>query len=359
MTESEFQALAPRLADLRAALPERRRILIIPHDFPDPDALSAAAAFHLLLDKHFGLQSQIAFSGEVSRAENKELLRQMRCRWHKLGDLRLRRQADHDCVLVDTSPGSRNVTLPPGCRVRAVFDHHELKTAPAPGAFFFDIRHEVGATTTIAHQYLQAAALEPPRWLASLMAYAIVSETQDLSREASAPDLRSYLELVAHADLRLIGRIRHAPLDRKYFVHLQEALARARLYRDTAWTHLSGVEQPEIVAEVADLLLRMDGVRWSFCTAELPGRLFVSLRSSRRGARCSRILRAAVGRQGAAGGHDQMAAGYIPTGAEDGVALDERRSVLVRQLLKRMVRRTRDGAPAAELAARHLVEAEG
>ncbi|HMP76012.1 MAG TPA: DHH family phosphoesterase [Kiritimatiellia bacterium] len=354
MNESGAHPLAERLERLRATLPVGRRILIIPHDFPDPDALASSAAFHLLLES-FGVQSQIAFSGEVSRAENKELLRRMRCRWHRLGDLRLRRQADHDCILVDTAPWSRNVTLPPGSRVRAIFDHHEHRSGPVEEGLFADIRHEAGATTTIAHQYLQAAGIEPPRWLASVMAYAIASETQDLSREVSAPDLRAYLDLVAQADLRIIGRIRHAPLVRGYYVRLQEALARARLLRDVAWTHLSVVEQPEMAAEVADLLLRMEGVRWSFCTAEMPGRLFVSIRSERRGARCSKILRAAIGRHGAAGGHDQMAAGYLAVGDVTGLDLEERRIAFVRQLIRRMGRRPRDGDIHPEDEAERLV----
>ncbi|MBW7907541.1 MAG: DHH family phosphoesterase [Kiritimatiellae bacterium] len=350
------QALASRLEQFRAALPVGRRILIIPHDFPDPDALAAAAAIHLLLDKYFGLNSQIAFSGEVSRAENKELLRRLCCRWHRMGELYLRRGADHDCILIDTAPWSKNVTLPPGARVRAVIDHHEYKeTATWPG-LFTDIRHEVGATTTIANEYVRAAGVELPRWLASIMAYAIASETQDLSREVSSIDLRAYIDLVPQADLRIIGRIRHAPLTRSYYIHLQEALARARLLRDIAWTHLSHVEQPEIAAEVADLLLRMEGVRWSFCIAELPGRLFVSLRSKRRGARCSRILRSAIGRAGAAGGHDQMAAGYLSTGETAGLELEEKRLALARQIIRRMAPRQREGTLPAEAAAERLVE---
>lgn len=354
----DASVLAPslRLEQLRASLASGRRILIIPHDFPDPDALATAAAFHLLLDKEFGLHSQIAFSGEVSRAENKEVLRCLRCRWHPLSELRLQASADHDCILVDTAPWSRNVTLPPGAQVRAVIDHHEYRRRPVDSAMFTDIRHESGATTTIAHEYLRTAKIEIPRWLASVMAYAVMSETRDLSREVSPVDVRAYVDLIPHADLRVIGRIRHAPLTRAYYIHLQEALSRARILRDIAWTHLSHVEQPEIAAEVADLLLRMEGVRWSFCTAELPGRIFVSMRSKRRGGRCSRILTSAIGRGGAAGGHDQMAAGYLSTGDLAGLDLEEKRLALARQLIRRMGYRARDANPSPEENADRLVE---
>lgn len=355
MTDAPTEAALRKLEQLGDALPRGKRILIIPHDFPDPDALAAAAAFHVLLDRKFGLHSQIAFSGEVSRAENQELLRRLRCRWHRMPDLRKHGQ-NARCILVDTAPWSRNVTLPPGAKVLAVIDHHEHRKPKRNGHPFCDIRDEAGATTTIANEYLKAAGIEPPRWLAAVMAYAIVSETLDLSRETARDDLKAYIELVALADLRIIGKIRHAPLVRGYYARLQEALAGARKLEHAVWTHLSHVEQPEIVAEVADLLLRMEGIRWSFCTADMPGRVFVSVRSNRRGARCSRKLRAAIGRNGSAGGHDQMAAGYLEVGDAAGLEREEKRLDLARALVRRMVRRLPDRPDAIDNVAERLVE---
>ena len=337
------------------ALPRGHRILIIPHDFPDPDALAAASAFHVLLDKKFGVHSQIAFSGEVSRAENKELLRRLCCRWHRLSDLRKNGAGMH-CILVDTAPWSRNVTLPRGARVVGVIDHHEHRKNPVKRPVpFLDIRAGAGATTTLAYEYLKAADLDPPRWLAAIMAYAIVSETLDLSRETAADDLRAYIDLVAHADLKVVGKIRHAPLVRGYYARLQEALSEARILGPVVWSHLSHVEQPEIVAEVADLLLRMEGMRWSFCTAHMNGRVFVSVRSNKPGARCSRILRAAIGRNGAAGGHDQMAAGYLEVGSVTGYDREEKRMELARTLVRRMARRVPEAKEAVDLLSERLV----
>lgn len=355
MNEEALAAARDRLEQLGEALPRGKRILIIPHDFPDPDALAAAAAFHTLLDEKFGLYSQIAFSGEVSRAENKELLRRLRCRWHRLSDLRKPGQ-NAICILVDTAPWSRNVTLPPGAKVLAVIDHHEHRRPARAGALFCDIRDEAGASTTMAYEYLKAAGIEPPRWLAAIMSYAIASETLDLSREAGAEDLRAYIELVSRADLRIVGRIRHAPLVRGYYARLQEALSGARTVGPVVWTHLTQVEQPEIAAEVADLLLRMSGIRWSFCTADLPGRVFVSIRSNKPGVHCGRILRRVIGRNGAAGGHDQMAAGYLMTGDAAGLERDERRLELARQLVRRMVRRLPEGPGTLDNLAERLVE---
>jgi nanoRNase/pAp phosphatase (c-di-AMP/oligoRNAs hydrolase) len=346
-----------KLQELRAVLPARKRVLIIPHNYPDPDALASAAAVHLLLDRYFGVHSQIVFSGAVSRAENKELLRRLRYRWHLLADVRLPRRGV-PCILVDTAPWSKNVTLPEGAKPVAVFDHHEhVRTSLRPGVFA-DIRPEAGSTTTIVHEYVKAAGVPIPRWLAAIMAYAIASETQDLSRESVREDRTAFVELASRADLRIIGKIRHAPLPRAYFVRLQEAITNARKLDNLVWSHLESIEQPEIAAEVADLLLRMEGVQWSFCTANLGGGLFVSLRSNRRGARCGKLLSRLIGRSGSAGGHDSMAAGYLELSDLEPDEREERRQTFIRSLLQKISRRYAADAGSSDALVQPLVGAQ-
>ena len=295
---------------LGESLPEHKRILIVPHDYPDPDALAAAAGLHLLLARHFHRPSQIAFTGEVSRAENKEFLRRLRFRWHRLSDLRTPAR-NLGCIFVDTAPWSRNVTVPPHSSVLAVIDHHKHKTPVRWRIPYMDIRPGAGATTTLVHEYLKATGVTVPRWLAALMAYALSSETLDMSREAGDADRQAWLDLAARADLKIMGHIRHARLPRIYFARLQEALTAARRLDQLTWSHLHHTEQPEIIAEVADLLLRMEGTRWSFCTAHMGDRLYVSIRSNQRKARCSQVLRRVMGQNGSSGGHHSMAAGFV------------------------------------------------
>lgn len=324
--------------ELARVLPDGKRVLIIPHDYPDPDALASAAAIHLLLMEKFKVRSQIAFSGAVSRAENRELLRQYRYKWHLLSDLRFG-AGPVPCIFVDTAPWSRNVTLPPGALPIAVIDHHQHKCIERDRECFLDIRCGAGASTTIAYEYLKSAGIPIPRWLAAVMAYAIASETLDLWRDSDKSDINAYVDLVGSADLKVIGKIRHAPLPRAYYARLMEALTHARKLDQVAWSHLGSVEQPEIVAEIADLLLRMEGITWSFCTARINGGLFVSMRSSSPMARCSRILQRVMARDGQAGGHNRMAAGYLHMDALSDEEKLTRRSALVGQILGKISKR--------------------
>ncbi len=355
MPDFDPSPILERVRDLGEALPAHQRILIIPHDYPDPDALAAAAGLHLLLSQHFHRPSQIAFTGEVSRAENKEFLRRLRFRSHRLSDLRTppRNMA---CLFVDTAPWSRNVTVPPQSTAVAVIDHHKHKPPARWRIPFLDIRPGAGATTTIVHEYLKATAVPVPRWLAALMAYALASETLDLSRETAEADRDAWVDLAARADLKIMGRIRHARLPRIYFARLQEALTWARRCDDLAWTHLHQTEQPEIIAEVADLLLRMEGIRWSFCTAHMGDRLYISLRSNRPKARCSQVLRSAVGHRGSAGGHHNMAAGFLALPGLDEVQRENERRQFEHLLIRRLVRERADRLDADGRPGESLVE---
>jgi nanoRNase/pAp phosphatase (c-di-AMP/oligoRNAs hydrolase) len=349
MDENLLAEARKQLSQLAEVLPAKGRVMVIPHDYPDPDALAAAAAMHLLLAERYHLQSQIVFTGIVSRAENRELLRTCRYRWHLLSEIRpLKHRVP--CVLVDTAPWSGNVTVPSYGKPVAVIDHHPFKPNVRWAAIFADVRPGTGATASILYQYLAAAEVPIPKWLASIMTYAIASETLDFSRHRTDLDFEAYTSLIRRANMRVIGEMRHARLPRSYFVQLQEAIRNAFVHGRAAWTHLNAVEQPEIVAEVADLLLRMERIHWSFCTAYHQENLIISLRSSARGARCGGLLKRLVRKNGSVGGHHRMAAGYLDMQGLTPQERDVRRDAFVRSLLARIERRPAQDESVAALA---------
>jgi len=333
---------------LGEVLPARGCVLLIPHNYPDPDALASAAGMYLLLSKQFGIRGQILFTGTVSRAENRELLRQIRYSWGLLS-----RESPPSrplpCILLDTSPWSTNVTIPSYAEPVAVIDHHPLKRNVRPAKeLFVDIQSGTGATSTIIYKYLKMCDIVIPKWLATVMAYAIASETLDLSRDSTSEDLEAYVELLARANLSQLGRIRHAPLPRMYYVNLQEAIRNAFVYGRVVWTMIETVQQPEIVAEVADLLQRMERVTWAFCVAGMHGRLLISIRSSDPRARCGRLLNRHIGKLGTAGGHHHMAAGFMDVSDLDSEGRERTRRELIRGLVTSIERRSQGGSTEEE-----------
>ena len=353
---AEKPALSPRLAALKAVLPDSGRVLIIPHDYPDPDAFASAAAMHLLLKKKFGIHSRIVFTGMVNRAENREMLKHCRYGFTFSPRLQLGRKRPAALVL-DGVPWSGRVTVPPGARIVGVFDHHPQTRAKKGFDGLMDFRPGTGATASIMYEYLKEAEVAVPPWLAALLLYAISTETMDFSRRFTPLDLEAYSALLPQANMKILGEIRHAALPRSYFALLREAMDHAQLYGRVAWTHLDAVEHPEIVPEIADLLSHIERVTWTFCTGWRGDEMLISMRSSQPGARCGRLLKTVIGSRGTAGGHFNMAAGQLDLTGKTPTEREELRESLVRSLVGWIERRSAEGDEPFDTQAHPLVAA--
>jgi hypothetical protein len=73
----------------------------------------------------------------------------------------------------------------------------------------------------------------------------------------------------------------------------------------------SAIDQPDIVPEIADLLLRMEGKTWSLCTGVDGDRLYLSIRTTNPRAEAGNLMRRLIGKAGRGGGHGTMAGGYV------------------------------------------------
>lgn len=218
-------------------------------------------------------------------------------------------------ALVDTQPGTGNNSLPRGVVPRVVFDHHGLRRATRHVPWV-DVRTDYGATATILTEYLLASGLPLRRRHATGLFYAIRSETQNLGREGAGPDLSAFLTLFPRTDSRLIGRIEQAPISRSYLALLQGAFRATHLYGKLSVTRLGTLPYPDVVAELADLLLRIDEVHWAMAMGRYRGSIYVSLRTQVPRANAAREIRRLFGALGKAGGHGQMAGGRIDVRAE-------------------------------------------
>jgi len=212
-------------------------------------------------------------------------------------------------ALVDTQPASRNHSLPPGPRVVMVFDHHPLKK-PMESSFYH-VCDELGATSTLMFDYLQQAGVEIDWRLATALAYALISETQDLGREARREDIQAYQKLIPKVRLRLLSNIKYPVLPHDYFQTLGRALNNTYSYKNIVVTRLGPVETTDMIHQMADFFLRFERRSWSLCIGWNSDYILLSLRSSNMRARCGRMIAKLVKGKGTAGGHDMVAGGRI------------------------------------------------
>jgi len=215
-------------------------------------------------------------------------------------------------ALIDAQPGTGNNPLdrrgePP----LIVIDHHPLRKSSLK-APYHDIRPSYGATSTIITELIVAAGLTPTRSVANGLLYGIKTDTNFLMRGAKEADLTAFNYLSPMTNPRVLGWIEHPCLAPEYFEDYYRGLSRANLYRDVAVAYLGKIISESIIPELADLLLRIKGVRWSLCMGQIKDLMIMSLRSTSRTYRAGLVMRRLVGGSGSAGGHREMAGGQIP-----------------------------------------------
>jgi nanoRNase/pAp phosphatase (c-di-AMP/oligoRNAs hydrolase) len=297
-----------RLAELLQSVEGVGDILILPHNDPDPDAIASALALRHLLADAAGVEGHIAYKGIIGRAENQALVRFLDRPLQRLRSSDLRQA--WPIALVDTQPGAGNNALPAHVVPALVFDHHPWREASAAAAFA-DVRTEMGSTSTILVEYLQAAGLDPAPPLATALFYGIKSDTMGLIRGASPADVTAYSYLQPRIDVEALVAIERAQVPAEYFERLDAALHASRVYDSLIISYLGPMHRPDLAAEMSDLLLRLQGVRWVVCMGVYRGELILAVRSQSRRIGAGKLVQAVVGPEGTAGGHGTMAGGQV------------------------------------------------
>src|SRR5881296_678520 len=315
------------LAGLLEVLEGSGPLVILPHDNPDPDALASAAALKYLVGELPRKEAHIALGGIVGRAENRAMLTYLNITLVPVSEVHF--GGETQVVLVDTQPGRINNSLPEGIVPVAVIDHHPAYDA-YPGVPFLDLRDQYGATSTILTEYLRESKLAIEPKIGTALFYGIAAETQDLGREATAADIEASHFLYPHANKRRLAKIENARVPREYFRVFREAIDRAVLYDSVVVSLLGDVRYPDMVAEVADFLLRLDQVEWAAAIGTFGSCLHCSIRTTDRELNAGDVLQRVLGSK-VAGGHDMIAGGRLQVGEDP--AARERAAAMVRDRL--------------------------
>lgn len=303
-TRDAYAALAERIRSTEPA----GRWLVLTHDNPDPDALASAHILAQILRRSFRQKVTAAYGGIIGRAENREMVRSLRLPFSHIRHLNLGKYAHF--ALVDTQPRTGNNQLPKDVVPDLVIDHHPLRKATTASPCH-DVRPRYGATVTILAEYLLASGLQLTHAAATALIYALRAETRDFAREYVSHDKAIYDLFFPRADHRLLARIQSPRLPVGYFSNLHEALESLEEVDTLISSHLGIVDQPDIVPEIADLLLRLEGKTWSLVTGIYQDRIYLSIRTTNPRADAGALMRRILGRRGKGGGHGMIAGGWV------------------------------------------------
>jgi nanoRNase/pAp phosphatase (c-di-AMP/oligoRNAs hydrolase) len=291
-------------------------VLMVTHDNPDPDAIGAGWALVELVKKKLQKPARLVAGGAVIRAENLYLVRVLEPPIELVD--RLRYTKETAIVLVDCNLRADNHLLEGGnIQPTAVIDHHEYSAADRKLAHF-DIRPNLGASATIATQYFYEQQLEPNKPLATALVYALQTDTHSAEATIARGDKWAYGWLISRADLQILRDIENAPLGSDWYADLFLAMENTFVYEDAALCFLPHAVSPEIIGEVADLLIRGEHINKVFCGAAIERAILISVRTTSEGGDASRLLQKTLGKLGHGGGHRHRAGGKLYTARKNG-----------------------------------------
>jgi nanoRNase/pAp phosphatase (c-di-AMP/oligoRNAs hydrolase) len=306
--------MGDKLERLHQLVQNKRKVLIVTHNNPDPDSIASAYALRHLFSS-WGINSMLVYGGIIGRAENKAMINRLRI---PIRSIQTVNPFNFTAVaMVDAQPFGGNAPLPPSLVPSIVIDHHPArKISRLKEISFVDIRSNYGSTSTILAEYLLEEGVEFNRTLATALYYGIMSDTRDLGRNANEVDVRISAHLYPKVLVKTLSQIEHPRLPREYFRLLQKAIERTIWYpsKGVLISDLGAIVDPNMVPIIADFLIRMDGVRWILSLGEKDHEAFFSLRTTGyhkgNADRLARDLIRGI-EKGSAGGHENIAGGRV------------------------------------------------
>jgi nanoRNase/pAp phosphatase (c-di-AMP/oligoRNAs hydrolase) len=306
-TDTRLARSKLRVRQLREILGPAKSVLVLLQDDPDPDGLACGLALRALLGRKRNSMPMGSF-GEVTRPENLEMMRVLDIELVPVTEESL---ASYDrIVMVDTQPPHLRVCPP---NVDVVIDHHPAQTSYE--ARLKDVRNAYGATATILVEYLRAEGTKVNERLATALLYAVRTDTLLLERPVCEADIEAFTWLFTRANMNWIRRIERPALPRETLGAFADGLKQARIEDKAIISHLGPVGREDIIPQLADFCLQVEGADWSAVSGVFNGELIISVRNVGFDQKAGGVVKSAFGDIGSAGGHRSMAKALIPVDA--------------------------------------------
>lgn len=333
----EMSAIEKNAVELLRFIKERGAkfspLLIMTHNYPDPDALATANALAYLAEQGAHVKSRIVYGGSIGRGENKAMVRHLRMPVFKVKPADLKKFAH--VALIDTQPQFENHSCPSRKHVAIVVDQHpSVKKTTSELSI---VNEDCGATSVIVTRALLLSGLEIPKRVATALVYGILSDTQNLNRVENPEIIQTYLDILPYCDMRALTRIQNPSKPAAFFKTLRYALNHAQLCRGFVMVHLGFIPHPDLVSEIADFILGSNVATRALCTGRYLDKLHISFRTRRPHDDAPKILRNAVEDPTQAGGHDSIAGGNFKVSSDPRSPLwKEKEARLTQKLLKQL-----------------------
>ena len=213
-----------------------------------------------------------------------------------------------------------------------IIDHHPRRQDSIGS--FVEIRPECGATSTVVAEYLLEADLPISKPLATALLYGLETDTDHLNRHTSAADIRVFEALHSRADHHFLDRLDKSQIPMQVLDWISWGISHRVVVRDMILIHFGAVPTPDIMVQVADLVLLTCGIWWVVCAGVHDDKLVVIFRGDGHHQDVGRRAALAFAKLGSAGGHRTMGRAEVPLA--DHSTVEASVELLINNLFKRM-----------------------
>lgn len=277
------------------------------HNYPDQDALASAMGLQILL-KERNIESTIIFHGIIDRDNTRKMIELLNISLWMIEEVDL--HETDEIIIVDGQKGNINMKDNAG-EVVACIDHHNQMSN---GVYRFqDIRNNVGSCSSIITEYFIENDIPLTDDLATALFYGLRTDTAQLTRRVNKLDIRMFCHLVNIANQSKLRIFEKNSICIDDLGNYQKAISRLLLYDNIAFTNIGNNCSEAIIGIVNDFLLTIKEIEFTVIYSFRDGGIKFSVRSAIPCLDASNIIHRALCGLGDGGGHNDMAAGFIPS----------------------------------------------
>ncbi|WP_407357308.1 DHH family phosphoesterase [Methanolobus sp. WCC5] len=286
-----------------------KKLGIVVHDNPDPDAISSALALKTVASS-FNVLADILYHGEIGHQENKAFVNLLGIDLYRTEDVGF--TGYEKFALIDCAVPGANNPLPSDMHVNIIIDHHPITDADMD-ADFIDIRPNVGASATILTKYLQELNVDISSDLATALLYGIRTDTLDFKRNTDSADLSAASYLYPLSDHDILDQLERPSMSIETLDVLGEAINNRQVIGSYLLSNVGSIRNRDTLPQAADYLLNLEGISTSIVFGVAEDRIYISGRSNDIRVNLGEVMKRAFG-EDAGGGHATAAAAQIPLG---------------------------------------------
>jgi nanoRNase/pAp phosphatase (c-di-AMP/oligoRNAs hydrolase) len=267
-----------KMNEIFGSLDKDKPVAICLHLYPDPDAISSAAGFAVLLKDVYGLSSKIYHKGAVSHPQNKTLKNILHIRMEDAESLDINKVSA--VVVLDSdiiNTGLKDEVETVNVRIDHHFNDRDCN------CLLSDVR-VIGATATIIFEYLTAFGIDLTKYveMCTGLIFGIKTDTLDFTSEnTTAEDIEAFRLLLPIADKTLMAKINKYPLSEIHFEIETKAFAEREQKGTVLASYVGDVSggHRDVIATIADSFIRLDSVETVMIVGVVDESLVVSLRN--------------------------------------------------------------------------------